>query len=167
MAPTVDAGSDVVVEKRDPLLVSGTFEDPGESTWTATVDYGDGLGPEALVVGAGSFDITHVYDETGVYTDTVTVIDSLGLVGSDTFLVTVTFPTLQGMDSPAQDLDGDGTAEDVNGNGYLDFADVLNFFLLLDSTEVQDNFPDFDFNGNGTADMADVVTIFDVLASAP
>ena len=86
-------------------------------------------------------------------------------MGSDSFAVTVTFPTLAGMGSPAQDLDGDGTAEDVNGNGQLDFADILNLFLLLDSIEVQENLADFDYNGNGFADMADVVTVFNVLAS--
>ena len=166
LAPAVDAGTDVVVEKRDPLLVSGTFSDPGGSTWTATVDYGDGLGADALPLGEGTFDLSHVYDEEGVYTVTVTVMDSFGLAGFDTFLVTVTFPTLPGMDGPAQDLDGDGTAEDVNGNGLLDFADVLNLFLLLDSPEVQENKPDFDFNANGAADMADVVSIFDMLLAS-
>ena len=163
LAPTVDAGADVVVEKRDALLVSGTFADPGGSTWTGTVDYGDGLGVEALPLGAGTFNLSHVYDDAGVYTVTVRVMDSFGLAGFDTFLVTVTFPTLPGMDGPAQDLDGDGTAEDVNGNGLLDFADILNMFLLLDSPEVQENQLDFDFNANGAVDMADVVTIFDML----
>ena len=166
LAPVVDAGADVVVEKRDPLLLSGTFADPGGSTWTATVDYGDGLGTEALPLGDGTFDLSHVYDDEGVYTVTVTVMDSFGLAGFDTFLATVTFPTLAGMDAPAQDLDGDGTAEDVNGNGLFDFADILHMFLLLDSPEVQDNFPDFDFNANGAADMADVVSIFDMLLAS-
>ena len=166
LTPAVDAGPDTVVEKRDTLLVSGTFSDPGGSLWTATVDYADGVGAESLALGDGTFDLSHVYAEEGVYTVTVTVMDSFGLAGSDTFLVTVTFPTLEGMDGPARDLDGDGTAEDVNGNGLLDFADILNMFLLLDSLEVQENFQDFDFNANGAADMDDVVTIFDMLLAS-
>ena len=55
---------------------------------------------------------------------------------------------------------------DLNGNGLLDFADVLSMFLHLDSPEVQENFPDFDFNANGAADMADVVLIFDTLLAS-
>ena len=73
------------------------------------------------------------------------------------------FPTLPGMSAPAQDLDGDGLAEDTNGNGRLDFADVVALFNHLDSSAVQDNETVFDFDGNGSVDSSDVVALFDML----
>ena len=75
------------------------------------------------------------------------------------------FPTLPGMTSPARDLDGDGLADDVNGNGRLDFADIVVFFENIDSPEVQDNASAFDFNGNGAADLADVTALFDLVTA--
>ena len=62
--------------------------------------------------------------------------------------------------SPAQDLDGDGRAEDTNGNGRLDFADIVTLFEHMASAEVQGNQADFDFNGNGSFDMDDIVQLF-------
>ena len=67
---------------------------------------------------------------------------------------------LPGMGSPVQDLDGDGKAEDLNGNGRFDFADVVAFFQYLDSQVVQANSNDFDFTGDGLVDMADVRELF-------
>ena len=70
------------------------------------------------------------------------------------------YPALPGMDSSVQDLDGDGKAEDLNGNGRLDLADVLAFYQYLDSLAVQDNQNDFDFAGDGKVDLADVRELF-------
>ena len=81
-------------------------------------------------------------------------------------LVAPAYPTLPGMSSPAQDLDGDGLAEDTNGNGRLDFADIVALFSHLSSPEVQNNQSYFDFNGSGGVDMADVVELFDWTVSA-
>ncbi|MFQ5880609.1 MAG: LamG-like jellyroll fold domain-containing protein, partial [Dehalococcoidia bacterium] len=75
----------------------------------------------------------------------------------------VTFPTLPGMSGPAQDLDGDGTAEDVNGNGRRDFADIVVLFNNLGGSEVTGNVALFDFSVDGQVNMADVVALFDDL----
>ena len=95
----------------------------------------------------------------------VSVTDSLGAVGIATAQVQVlaVYPTLPGMSAPAQDLDGDGTAEDLNGNSRLDFADIVALFDHMNSPEVQSNIAAFDFNGNGLLDMADIQVLFDVL----
>ena len=61
------------------------------------------------------------------------------------------------------DLDGDGTAEDLNGNGRLDFDDVVTLFEYFNSPTVQDNQAVFDYNGNGRVDMDDVIALFDML----
>ena len=95
----------------------------------------------------------------------VSVTDSLGAVGIGTTQVEVlaVYPTLPGMSAPAQDLDGDGTAEDMNGNSRLDFGDIVALFDHMDSPEVKSDIAAFDFNGNGLLDMADVQTLFDLL----
>ena len=169
VAPLVDAGPDATILKRDNFVGSGSFVDPCDATWTATVDYGEGSGVQPLTLSGNTFVLSHVYTDAGVYAVAITVTDSGGATGSYTLQVQVTFPTLPGMTAPAQDLDGDGHAEDVNGNGQLDFADILMFFTHLNSPEVQGNAQDFDYNGNGLADMADITTLFDTLVamSAP
>jgi len=73
------------------------------------------------------------------------------------------FPTLPGMSAPAQDLDGDGLAEDTNGNGRFDFADIVGISVNLDSTVVQDSKSTFDYNSDGGVDMADVLELFNML----
>ena len=75
----------------------------------------------------------------------------------------IVYPTLPGMGSAVQDIDGDGKTEDINGNGRLDFADLVALFEHLDSSAVQDNPEYFDFNGNGEVDMADVLELFNEL----
>ena len=169
VAPVVDAGPDATILKRDNFVGPGSFIDPWADAWSATVNYGDGSGVQPLTLSGNAFGLSHVYSDAGSYTVTVTVTDGSVAVGSDTVQVQVTFVTLPGLSAPAQDLDGDGRAEDVNGNGQLDFADILMFFTHLNSPEVQGDAQDFDYNGNGLADMADITTLFDALVamSAP
>jgi hypothetical protein len=87
--PIVDAGPDAVIHEGDTFVSSGSFDDPGADTWTATVDYGDGTGTQALPLVGKSFSLDHLYGDDGVYTVTVTVTDNGGGVGIDTATVTV------------------------------------------------------------------------------
>ncbi len=66
-------------------------------------------------------------------------------------------PTAQ---SDPRDLDGDGLYEDVNGNGRMDFADVILYFTQMTWIAVNEPQGSFDFNGNGRIDFADVTTLF-------
>ncbi len=90
VAPVVDAGPDATVQLGDGFISSGSFSDPGADTWTATVDYGEGDGPQALALNPDrTFDLDHTYADDGIYTVTVAVTDDDGGVGSDTATVTV------------------------------------------------------------------------------
>ncbi|WP_226021691.1 ABC transporter substrate-binding protein [Halomicrobium salinisoli] len=62
-----------------------------------------------------------------------------------------TFPT---------DPDDDGVFEDVNGNGEVDYADVVTLFNSVDDDLVQDRPEPLDLSGNGEIDYADVVELF-------
>ena len=165
VVPSVDAGAASTVDEGEVYSGSGSFVDTADDTWTATVDYGDGLGVVPLTLTGTTFALSHTYSALGVFVVSVSVTDSLGAVGTATTQVEVlaVYPTLPGMSAPAQDLDGDGTAEDLNGNSLLDFADIVALFDHMDSPEVQSDIAAFDFNGNGLLDLADVQTIFDLL----
>lgn len=75
----------------------GSFSDPGaDALWTATVNYGDGSGVQALPLGPppgpaadGGFVLGHQYLQDGVYTVTVAVKDKDGATGSRDFILTV------------------------------------------------------------------------------
>lgn len=92
VVPVVDAGADQIVNEGSMFAGSGSFVDPGtKDTHTATVNYGDGSGDQPLTLSPdGSFALTHVYSDNGIYTVTVVVTDNAGGVGSDTAGVIVT-----------------------------------------------------------------------------
>ncbi|RME83380.1 MAG: hypothetical protein D6775_08270, partial [Caldilineae bacterium] len=74
--PRVDAITDALLGVGDLYQAQGRFRDPGADVWTATVDYGEGAGPEPLVLEPDqSFRLEHRYAAAGVYTLTVTVWD--------------------------------------------------------------------------------------------
>jgi hypothetical protein len=85
----------------------GTFTDNGtQDTHTATVDWGDGSGTQAVTVteanGSGTLSANHTFADNGVYTVRVTVIDDDGGQVFSTFEVTVNNvnPTLTGVATP-------------------------------------------------------------------
>ncbi|MDD4254556.1 MAG: PKD domain-containing protein [Methanofollis sp.] len=57
------------------------------------------------------------------------------------------------------DGDGDGLFEDVNGDGTLDFRDIITYFEHVESVLSQKNPRVFDYNGNGRIDFDDIVTV--------
>jgi hypothetical protein len=86
VAPTVDAGPNVVIAQGRILDGYATFTDPGADTWTATVNYGDGTGDQPLVVAPATktLQLYHTYAANGTYEVTVTVDDGDGGRYSDT-----------------------------------------------------------------------------------
>ncbi len=90
VAPLVNAGPDVTLNNTRSFAGSGSFTDPGADTWTATVDYGDGTGPQALTLNPDkTFALAHTYAANGAFTVTVTVSDGDGGQGTDTVAVLV------------------------------------------------------------------------------
>jgi hypothetical protein len=89
--PVVQVGPDVTLRSGQPLRRAGSFSDAGiVDTWTATVDYGDGSGVQALHLRRdGTFVLDHHYSRPGTYHVTVAVTDDEGAVGRASFQVTV------------------------------------------------------------------------------
>jgi len=89
-APIVDAGPDASLSEGSVFAGSGSFTDTSSTSWTATVNYGDGTGPQPLALNPDkTFALNHLYPQNGTYTVTVAVTDNDGGTGSDTALVTV------------------------------------------------------------------------------
>lgn len=89
VAPAVSAGDGATLAEGGSLVRTGSFADPGADTWTATVDFGDGAGPQNLALSGGAFTLNRMYPDNGSFTVTVTVTDDDGATGTSSFIVTV------------------------------------------------------------------------------
>ena len=116
VAPTVNLSGPASGVRGQPLSYSGAFADPGAGTWTATVDYGDGSGKQALPLNVDkSFNFSHVYLNTGAYTVQVFVTDDDN--GSGTSSTTT---TIKAVDLQADPFTPGGTVLAVGGTTASD-----------------------------------------------
>ncbi|MBO4274171.1 choice-of-anchor D domain-containing protein [Microbispora triticiradicis] len=89
-APVVTAGPDAEISVGEKLRREVFFTDTDSSSWTATVDYGDGPGAQPVTVAADKrIALEHQWGSAGTYTVTVRVKDDGGLEGTATFTVMV------------------------------------------------------------------------------
>lgn len=89
-APLVDAGPNVNAVEGSAFTSAGSVNDVDSQSWSATVNYGDGSGSQPLTIDpAGTFELSHIYPDNGVYAVTVSVADEAQTVGVDTMQVTV------------------------------------------------------------------------------
>ncbi len=88
VAPVVNAVPDVQLAPSGLLHQLVTFTDPGRDKWTATVDFGDGGGPQPVdVLGGKQLLLHHRYQQPGTYLVRVTVTDDDDGVGRTSFRV--------------------------------------------------------------------------------
>jgi hypothetical protein len=93
VAPVTTAGGDQFIDAGDLFVRTGSFVDPGANQFTATVDYGDGTGPQSLALNADkTFVLEHVFGREGSFLVTVAVSDDRGGVGITTFFADVLLP---------------------------------------------------------------------------
>ena len=86
----VNAGGNVVVQQGTLLTRTCSFTDlPGDGPWTATVLYGDGTPVQPLAVNGQSFTLSHIFENAGTFTTTVTVTNRNGVSGSFSYTATV------------------------------------------------------------------------------
>ncbi|MDE2588179.1 MAG: YncE family protein, partial [Patescibacteria group bacterium] len=89
--PSINPISNAILSEGSSYLVAGSFTDSDSTSWTGTVDYGDGSGSQPLVLNADkSFTLSHAYTNEGTYTVTVSVTDNQGATGTGTATITVT-----------------------------------------------------------------------------
>ncbi|WP_226021758.1 cellulase family glycosylhydrolase [Halomicrobium salinisoli] len=69
-------------------------------------------------------------------------------------------PSVGDADARPTDPDDDGRYEDLNGNGEVDYADVVLYFENMDQSAMTSATAAYDYNGNGELDFADLVDLF-------
>ena len=106
VTPVVEVGDNVTISPGDTFSRSGSFTDPGADSWTATVDYDDGLGPLPLALTGKTFELSHTYPDEGIFTLTVEVCDDDEGCGSDSLTVTVDNVP------PVVEIGGDGAIDE-------------------------------------------------------
>jgi len=104
--PHVGPIPDTTLLQGETYAASGSFVDPGLEPWTATVDFGDGSGSQALTLDGKSFQLSHSYVSAGTFSLGVTVSDGEA-TGQGTAMVTVLTP-LQGIAALAAAVDSLG-----------------------------------------------------------
>ncbi len=71
-------------------------------------------------------------------------------------------PVIVGNETP-NDLDHDGTYEDVNGNGEVDYNDVVALFSKRDTANVQQHADLFDYTDSGDFGYTDIVSLYETI----
>jgi PKD repeat protein len=140
-APTLSVPGDLeLTEGADgrtslPLGFAGLFADPDNDQWTATVDYGDGFGPQALSLNEDkSFSLSHTYANAGVYTVSVSVSDGNGGECSSQFQVSVvdrSAPVAEVLRTGSMTEGGSVTLRASTASDP-DLNDTFNFEWLID-----------------------------------
>ncbi len=89
---------------------------------------------------------------------------------SDIYMCTISsgetepkLPIFPGCNNPPIDLNKDGLYEDINGNGIMDFDDIVAYYDNMDWIEKNASVAFFDYNKNGLIDFDDIVKLYDVL----
>ncbi|MDP9867826.1 MULTISPECIES: PKD domain-containing protein [Streptosporangium] len=108
----LDGASDVELTVGETLRRTVTFTDPDSTSWTATVDYGDGSGPQPVTPDAAKqITLERQWATPGTYPVTVKVTDDGGLETAATFTVTVV-PAETPNQAPVVSLTGPDTIEE-------------------------------------------------------
>jgi hypothetical protein len=158
---------DVTLAEGALFSQTGSFVDPdiGDS-WTATVDYSDGSGVQALALSGTTFQLSHVFADDGVYPLVVMVLDSEGGVGTDTADLTVqnVAPVLANLSATTIDENGittlmgrfvdPGTLDtfilDVNWGDPLSSHNVEQYAFAAGTTDFSLTHQYLDDNPSGT-----------------
>ncbi|SEW02604.1 alkaline phosphatase PhoX [Natrinema salifodinae] len=151
------------------LTAGPTIADDGSAVEFQFADLDDEIEPGAMDVTLASIEL----EGTGTGTTDITV-DVRALDDDDGAAiepqsrpgVVVTGPSPIGGGSsgrPPTDPDGDGLYEDVNGNGRLDYDDVVTLFDHMDDDSTTLAVDYYDFNENGRIDYDDITDLYDDL----
>jgi hypothetical protein len=147
----VDAGADGAAEG-ESVSLTATFQDPdGDGPYAATINWGDGSPPEPGAVaqadGGGTVTGTHVYQDNGTFSATVTVHDGDGGAGQNAATVNVANlpPTVADAGGPYAGLEGVPITFSGSAAGDAGAADVLTYQWDFDYGAGQA----FDVDGTG------------------
>src|SRR5262249_11379348 len=103
----VDVGSaGSTIEEGQRFTHVGSFTDADSTSWTATVDYGDGTGVRPLPLDGPSFLLNHAYTSSGRYPIVVCITDDHGATSCGALAVVVAAPSPFALPSCVHDVRG-------------------------------------------------------------
>ncbi len=92
-APSISPIANGTIVTNQSFSKPGSFADAAGNAWTATVNYGDGAGPQSLALNLDrTFMLTRSYASVGAKTVTVTITSDTGGVTSTSFTMTAVLP---------------------------------------------------------------------------
>jgi len=153
-------------------LSTGTSEittaSDGSSVQIELADLGDVVQPNASEVSLASIELSGNAVGDATLSTTLTQIDDdagseIDATTQSGSITVTAWPPMVDDDvaGTPTDPDGDGLYEDVNGNGRIDFDDVVELNENKESDAVTENASAFDFNDNSEIDYDDIVELFD------
>jgi hypothetical protein len=113
--PSISAPTAASINKGDTYTATGSFTDTDSSSWTATVDYGDGSGVQPLSLSGMNFSLQHIYTATGTYTATIAITDNQGATATAAVHVGVTLLPATSLQPTADAYIKDGTQNENEG----------------------------------------------------
>jgi YVTN family beta-propeller protein len=147
--------------------------DTATNTVTTTVNVGNtprGVavtpdGKKLYVVNFGSNNVSVIDTATNKVTSSVNVGSINTAFGK--FIGSIpahpALPVFHGYTNPPTDPNHDGLYEDINGNGVLDFDDIVTYYDNIDLMKQNGLTAFFDYNHNGLIDFDDVKKLNDML----
>jgi hypothetical protein len=90
--PEIAPLSGATINIGETYTENGSFTDPDSTSWIATVNFSDGMGPQPLTLDGTSFTINKQFDIPGTYNVIVSIKDDQNITNTATTTVTVTDP---------------------------------------------------------------------------
>jgi len=157
--PIIDVDVPAKIIQNVPANITITIYDATPSTYKVLKN--------GTVVKQGTYDVLQSIEvpidtsKSRIWNYTIWANDSFGNFNQTSILLKVQkLLPLPGLTRPPKDLNGDGVLDDFNGNGRLDFDDLVEFYWHMDW--MKQNYPIsmVDQNGDGNLDFNDVVELF-------
>jgi PKD repeat protein len=105
----------------------------------------------------------HVFMSTGLFDVVLTASNANGSDSKSMTINVTNFPIFPGCTKPPTDPNNDGIYEDINGNGRIDFKDIVAYYNNMDWITQNGVVAYFDLNHNGRIDFKDVVKLYNMI----
>jgi PKD domain-containing protein len=137
--PQINSLSGGTINQGNTYSENGSFSDPDSTSWTATIDYGDGSGAQPLTLNSdNTFSLSHQYANSGTYTINVNVTDDQGETGTTVGTVAVNPPAPKTL-SPIADtyIKSNSKGQNEGSSPILSLQDTGNTRALVQFDESQ------------------------------
>lgn len=174
--PTTSTGSEVVemigvtYPSWAEIPVYSSF--PADHVFLKAVDFKDSVKPGATNVTLCTLTVRGDAAGTAVMMITARTVDGdtggryepALVYATLTVQATMPFPNPAGGNfPPPNDLDGDGLFEDLDGNGYLRFNDVVIYYNSMSYIEAHQPLAAFDYDQSGFVGFRDVILLYEAV----